>query len=147
MMRSGLFLLVVSSSEALFFHASSPSHFRRRDRPLNGRTRAAAASNLVDSSLTAATNSGLESEVKDRKRNLDLEFIKIGLPSLVQFTASPLCALVDAIYLGRLGADALGKEKSKVVEPRPRRFFFAIEERFYTSSREIAASSTDSCSF
>jgi Na+-driven multidrug efflux pump len=45
---------------------------------------------------------------KGKFRDLDLEFVKIGVPSLVQFTASPLAALVDAMYLGRLGPVALG---------------------------------------
>jgi putative MATE family efflux protein len=42
------------------------------------------------------------------KRGLDREFVGISLPAFVQFAAEPLASLVDTMYLGRLGATALG---------------------------------------
>ena len=43
-----------------------------------------------------------------RQRELSVEFGKIAVPALAQFTAEPFAGLVDAAYLGRLGASALG---------------------------------------
>lgn len=45
---------------------------------------------------------------KERRRKIDLDFLTIAAPALVQFTAEPLASLVDAIYLGRLDVDATG---------------------------------------
>jgi len=41
-------------------------------------------------------------------RALDREFFTIAAPAFIQFAAEPLARLVDAAYLGRLGATALG---------------------------------------
>ena len=42
------------------------------------------------------------------KRKLDREFFAIAAPAFIQFAAEPLARLVDAYYMGRLGAVALG---------------------------------------
>ena len=42
------------------------------------------------------------------KPKLDREFITIAAPAFIQFAAEPLARLVDAYYMGRLGAVALG---------------------------------------
>ena len=42
------------------------------------------------------------------KRELDREFFTIAAPAFIQFAAEPLARLVDAYYMGRLGAVALG---------------------------------------
>ena len=41
-------------------------------------------------------------------RALDGEFIKIAAPAFVQFAADPIARLIDTVYLGRLGTNALG---------------------------------------
>ena len=45
----------------------------------------------------------IREEEKAIKRKLDLDFVRIAAPALVQFTAEPLASSVDTIYLGRLG--------------------------------------------
>ena len=42
------------------------------------------------------------------KPKLDREFFTIAAPAFIQFAAEPLARLVDAYYMGRLGAVALG---------------------------------------
>jgi putative MATE family efflux protein len=44
----------------------------------------------------------------EMKRGLDKEFLGISVPAFVQFAAEPLASLVDTMYLGKLGATALG---------------------------------------
>jgi len=48
-------------------------------------------------------------ELPQLKRKLTKEFISIGAPALIQLAAEPLAALVDTVYLGRLGPEVLGK--------------------------------------
>ena len=45
---------------------------------------------------------------QEMRQKLDREFVGISLPAFVQFAAEPLASLVDTMYLGRLGATALG---------------------------------------
>ena len=74
-------------------------------------TATAAATDDVDAyaaQTMSSENSKDDGKKSRRFKDLDSQFVKIGIPSLVQFTASPLAALVDTIYLGRLGPLALG---------------------------------------
>jgi hypothetical protein len=67
---------------------------------------------FVTQSQAASTVGGGEPKDADAdaalKRGLDREFVGISLPAFVQFAAEPLASLVDTMYLGRLGATALG---------------------------------------
>jgi hypothetical protein len=109
-------LIFASNANAFALRASSHVHRNKalRINPscipalANTRTSCQQCRTTCRAASTAeGDNNDVESD-KALKRNLDKEFVKIGLPSLVQFAAAPLCSLVDAIYLGRLGADALG---------------------------------------
>ena len=51
----------------------------------------------------------------DMKAGLDKEFVGISAPAFVQFAAEPLASLVDTMYLGRLGATALGGDSLLVL--------------------------------
>lgn len=53
-------------------------------------------------------NSSDTNNLSQLKRGLTREFIGIGGPALVQLTAEPLAAIVDTVYLGRLGPEVLG---------------------------------------
>jgi putative MATE family efflux protein len=69
----------------------------------------APGAHIVQSSK-AVGDGGQEQKDADAalKRGLDREFVGISLPAFVQFAAEPLASLVDTMYLGRLGATALG---------------------------------------
>lgn len=53
----------------------------------------------------ASTAPTFDQPAKDK---LDREFFTIAAPAFIQFAAEPLARLVDAFYMGRLGAVALG---------------------------------------
>ena len=42
------------------------------------------------------------------QHSLDKEFVKIAVPAFVQFAAEPIAGLINTVYLGQLGALALG---------------------------------------
>ena len=54
------------------------------------------------------TVEGEPTNVIAHKRQLTNDFVKIGLPALLQLAAEPLAGLVDTAYLGRLGPEVLG---------------------------------------
>ena len=54
------------------------------------------------------TVEGEHTNVIAHKRQLTNDFVKIGLPALLQLAAEPLAGLVDTAYLGRLGPEVLG---------------------------------------
>ena len=83
---------------------SPPLHRRRVSPPFSS---SSSSTEKKNPEIEEAENEENE-ELQRGYRSLNLEFVKIGVPSLVQFTASPLAALVDAVYLGRLGPVALG---------------------------------------
>ena len=49
------------------------------------------------SRATAANPETIPNADRELKKAIDKDFWRIGLPSLVQFTASPLCALIDSM--------------------------------------------------
>ena len=44
-------------------------------------------------------------DFKSLKGKLDKEFVGVALPAFVSLAADPLASIVDAIYVGRLGAN------------------------------------------
>ena len=48
------------------------------------------------------------SDASNKRRKLDIDFLRIAAPAFGQFAAEPLARLVDTAYLGRLGQNALG---------------------------------------
>lgn len=53
-------------------------------------------------------NENEEEESRALNKKLTREFFSIGIPAFVQLAAEPLAALVDTMYLGRLGPEVLG---------------------------------------
>ncbi|EKX34934.1 hypothetical protein GUITHDRAFT_118868 [Guillardia theta CCMP2712] len=45
---------------------------------------------------------------RETKSKIDKEFVSIAIPAFIQFASEPLASLVNTMYLGRLGAVALG---------------------------------------
>ena len=104
-MRRSLCAAIIIASQSVYGFSLAPLHGLRGfvARRSNTSTRSRALwlrDESLDTRFTAVAAGAAEEREKERamKRGLDFEFIKIGLPSLVQFTASPLCALVDAMY-------------------------------------------------
>ena len=134
-------LLFASSVNAFAFqssshvHRSSLIHVNRSPIPALADSRTSfqlRRTTCRSAAATAGNDNNAESDTA-LKRNLDKGFLKIGLPSLVQFAAAPLCSLVDAIYLGRLGADALGGAGTAIAAqysvciPQFCRYFLSIQ--------------------
>ena len=60
------------------------------------------------STIYSDDGDGADEDVPQLKRRLSREFLRIGIPALIQLAAEPLAALVDTAYLGRLGPEILG---------------------------------------
>lgn len=53
--------------------------------------------------LSAAKQTSNHVMEADKKASLDRDFVRIAAPSLIQFAAEPVAALVDSAFIGRLG--------------------------------------------
>ncbi|GAX25364.1 hypothetical protein FisN_5Lh461 [Fistulifera solaris] len=63
---------------------------------------------LLTTSIATAQDDSDHSALAQEKKELTKDFLKIGVPALLQLAAEPLAAIVDTAYLGRLSPAILG---------------------------------------
>ena len=75
-------------------------------RSSSSRTRCSSSSNSIsiNNNIYEDDNDISASEIIETKKRLDKEFVNLAIPAFLSQAAEPLIALVDAIYVGRLGA-------------------------------------------